>query len=243
MAGVGLGEETPRSFCCGLFRALLGGSAAGTAGWTPHRDDGFEHAIVIGSGRRDVVGRRLERTLGGEFLEPGLVVLATGSLGSGGDVVDHEVEDHFGRSVPAGVDEDGTEDGFECVGEDGLFVPPAGLVFTPAEEQLGSDTDASSHDRKGGGVDHRRPQLGQLTFGQVVVGAVDVFGDGQAEYGIAKELEPFIRLGCVGLRTVASVGERQLQQCGVSELVPDGSGQFLGVGRLVQESAPTWLKT
>lgn len=106
-----------------------------------------------------------------------------------------------------------------------------------------ANADAASDDRQRGGVDHRRTQLGQLALGKIVVGAVDVFGDSQPEHGIAKELEPLIRLGCVRLCAIAPVGQCQLQKCGVSELMPDGSGQFLGVGRLVQESAPTWLNT
>ena len=72
---------------------------------------------------------------------------------------------------------------------------------------------------------------------------MDVFGDGQAEHGVAEELEPLVGLGRVGFGAVAPVSQGQLQQRKVCELVPDGSGELLGVSRLVQESAPTWLKT
>ena len=80
-----------------------------------------------------------------------------------------------------------------------------------------------------------------MAFGEVSIDAEDVLGDCQAEDGVTEDLEPFVRLGCVRLGTVAAMGERQLKQRLIGELVPQVSGQIVGVGRLVQESAPTWL--
>jgi hypothetical protein len=70
-----------------------------------------------------------------------------------------------------------------------------------------------------------------------------VLGDREPEHGITKELEPFVRLGRIGLGAVAPVCECELEQRRVGELVPKAAGEFAGVGSLVQESAPTWLNT
>lgn len=208
-----------------------------------HGDDGFEDSVVIGAGRGDLVARWGEGAFGSELLQAGLVVLAARPLGANRDVVDHQIKNDFGGPLPACIDEHRTEDGFQCVGENGLFVASSRLVLTAAKKHLCPDPDATGDDSERGGVDHRCSELCELPLGEIVVGGIDVFGDCEAEHGIAKELEPLVRLGCIRLCTVAAVCQRQLQKCGISELVPDGSSQFLGVGRFVQESAPTWLNT
>lgn len=186
-----------------------------------------------------MVARRVEGTLGSKLLEASLVVLPPGPFRTDCDVVDHEIEHDFGRSCPSGINKDSAENCFERISKDRLFIATAGLVLASAEQHLWSYTDATGHHCKRCGVDDRGSELGQLALGQLGIDVVDVFSDRQPEYGVAKELEPFIRLGCIRLCAIAPMSERQLQKCGVSELVPDCSSQFLGVGRLVQESAPT----
>lgn len=186
-----------------------------------------------------MVARRMEGTLGSKLLEASFVVLTPGPFRTDRDVVDHEIEHDFGRSCPSSINKDGAENCFERVSKDRFFIAAARLVLAPAEQHLRSYADATSHHCKRCGVDDRGSEFGQLPLGQVGINVVDVFGDRQPEYGVAKELEPFIRLGCIRLCAIAPMSESQLQKCGVSELVPDCSSQFLGVGRLVQESAPT----
>ena len=178
-----------------------------------------------------------------QLLEARLVVLATGALGADTDVVEQQTEDNLCRSLPPGINEHCAEDRFEGIGKNRLLVTPTRLVFTAAEQELRPDADAAGNLGQRRRVDHRCPQLGQLALGQVVVHAEDVLGDGQPEYGVAKKLEPFVRLGCVRLGAMTAVGQCELEQCGISELIPEIAGQIVGVGRLVQESAPTWLKT
>lgn len=234
-------ERTPRSFCCGLFCSLLRSAASDTAFSAVHEDDRFENAIVVRTGGCDVVARRAQRLLCRELLKASFVVLSPRALGAAGDVFNQEVEDDLRCSTPASVDEHGAEDRLEGISENRFFVAAARLIFATTQQHLRTNTNASSDVCEGRGIHHRRSQLRQLTLGQIVVHPVDVFGHGQPEYRIAKKLEPFIRLGGIRFRAVASMCQRKLQQRRVGELVPDRSGQLLGVGRLVQDSAPTWL--
>lgn len=143
--------------------------------------------------------------------------------------------------MPTGIDEDGSEERLERVGKDRFLVASARLILPSPEKELWADADSASHLGESRCVHHRCPQLGQLAFCEVAVDAEDVLGDCQAENGVTKELEPFVRLGCVRLGTVTAMRERQLEQRMIGELVPQVSGQIVGVGRLFQESAPTWL--
>ena len=82
-----------------------------------------------------------------------------------------------------------------------------------------------------------------MPLGKILVDAEDVLGDSEAENSIAEELEPFVRLGRLGLSAMTPVGESELEQRRIGELVSQIAGEIVGVGRLVQESTPTWLKT
>lgn len=174
---------------------------------TSHRDNGLEDPIVIGTGGSDVVTRRRQGALSGEFLQSGFVVLAPGAFSADGDVVDHEVENDFSSPGPAGVDEDGSEDCFEGVSEDRFLVAATRLIFATAKQHLGAYPNATSNNSKGCGIDDRGSQLGQLALGEIGVHGVDVFGDGQPENSVAKELEPFVRLGCIRLCAIAPMGQ------------------------------------
>ncbi len=190
-----------------------------------------------------MIARRGKGAFCRELLKTGLVVLATGPFGTDGDVVDHQLENDFGGTSPTSVNEHRAKERFERIGEDRLLVAASRLVLAPTKQHLWANADSTCDVGQRGCVDDRGTQFGQLPLGEVIVNVIDVLGDCQPENGVAKELEPLIRLGGIRLCAVAPMSQSQLQQCGVSELMPDRSGQFLGVGRLVQESAPTWLNT
>ncbi len=198
---------------------------------------------MIRSGGRDLVVRRRERLLSSELLESGLVVLAARTFSAESDVVEQKTEHDLGRALPAGVDEHCSEDCFEGVGQDRFLVTTARLILASTEQQLRANTDPASDLGQRCGVHDRRSELRQLTFRQISVDAEDVLGDSESENSITKELEPFVRLGCIGLGAVTPVGERELEQSGIGELVSQVAGEIVRVGRLVQESAPTWPKT
>lgn len=58
------------------------------------------------------------------------------------------------------------------------------------------------------------------------MGEEDVFGDGQAEYGVTEELEPLVRQGARVLRAPRAVREGALEEARVAE----GVSQTLGQG-------------
>ena len=68
-------------------------------------------------------------------------------------------------------------------------------------------------------VDHRGPQLGQLAFGQVGVGAVQRVRDHQAEHRVPEELQPLVGGQTAVLVRVRAVGQRTHQKGGL-ELYP-----------------------
>lgn len=198
---------------------------------------------MIGPGRGDVVVRRRQCLLRNKLLQPGLVVLATRSFGTEADVFEQKGEHDLGRALPAGIDEHRSEDGFESVGQYRFLVATAGVVLASTEQQLGADTDPASDLGEGRRVDHRRSEFGQFALREIPIDLEDVLRDSEAENGIAEELEPFVRLGRIGLGAMAPVRESELEQRRVGELIPKIPGEIVGVCRLVQESAPTWLNT
>ena len=85
----------------------------------------------------------------------------------------------------------------------------------------------ASHLGEGGHVDHRRAELGQLSFRQFREAPEREVGHDQAEHGVAEELQPFVRYGSAVLE-----GERSMGQCRLQEgPVAEGDAERLLQGR------------
>ena len=90
---------------------------------------------------------------------------------------------------------------------EGFCRPPDWSSPLPSRSGV-ADVELGGQLGQRGRVDDRRPHLGQLPFGHVRVGAVQVVGDDQAEDGVPEELEPLVGAGPGILGAPGPVGER-----------------------------------
>jgi hypothetical protein len=119
----------------GLFGLLLGPALALAGRVGPDMDGGKEPLGVVRSLVLHLVpGQRSAQTRG-QFLQPGLVVLAAWTGGGFGDPLGEKAHDQALGLDPASVQVDGTDDRLHGVGQDRRLLPPAGEVLAPAEQQ------------------------------------------------------------------------------------------------------------
>ncbi len=166
----------------------------------------------------------------GELLEAGLPVQAGTEVRG---LLDQRVEEpvhQLGRRVEALVEIDRADHRFEGVGEDGRLVPAARALFAPAEPDEGAEFESATHVRQRTRVDHRGPQLGQLAFGQVGVGAVQRVGDHQAEHGVPEELQALVGGQTAVLVRVRTVGQRTHQKGGLERVAEPPFQERVGRG-------------
>ena len=217
-----------------LLRLLLAAAGAGAVRDASDAGGSSEGLLVVGTGLGDQVLGHAEALGRGELLETGLPVQAGAEVGG---LLDQRVEQpvhQFGGRVEALVEIDRADHRFQGVGEDGRLVPAARALFAPAEPDEGAQVEAAADLRQRTRVDHRGPQLGQLAFGQVGVGAVQRVRDHQAEHGVPEELQPLVGGQTAVLVRVGTVGQRTHQKGGL-ELVPEPPFQKrVGRGRVVR---------
>lgn len=197
---------------------------------------GPENAAV---GHGDAVVAAVGRTVGGEEGVFGVVLpVALGPLlefalgidfGGGIDGFAEEVVEGGAEEAAYGfgaaVEPEGADDGFEGVGERGIGVAAAGEVFAAPEPEAGTETDEAGDAGEGGFVGEAGADLGQASFVPAGLGEEEVFGDGQAEGGIAEELKPLVVVGGVGgmLGGVGGMGQGGAKEGRVGEGVAETS--------------------
>src|SRR6185437_6464778 len=176
-------------------------------------------AVVVGPGPGDDVPGDARTLADGQLLEAALVVEVVGLGGGPGQAVADQPEDQRAGGVPAGVEVDGADDGFEGVGQDGRLGPAAGRLLAPAEEEDGPDAEAFGDLGEDPGVDDGGPDLGELPLGEVGVEAVAVLGHHQPQHGVSEEFEPFVRRRPVLFAAPAAVRQGLLEQPGITKVI------------------------
>jgi hypothetical protein len=176
------------------------------------------------------------------LLQGGLVVAdgsaegiagAESSLEIGEGRLDDMALDKGTGHLESTVEIEGGYDGFEGVGEQGGFLAASALLFSSAEAEHGSETDALGDGPKVAAADERGAEAGEFSLASVGEAAVEAFGNSQAEDSIADELELFVvrcgtkegfRAGFVGERTM---GEGEGKQIRTLEVMVPGRGRRL----------------
>lgn len=235
-------DGPPRGFRGLLLRLLLAAAGAGAVRDASDAGGSSEGLLVVRAGLRDQVLGDAEPFGRGEFLEAGLPVQAGTEVGG---LLDQRVEQavhQFGGRVEALVEIDRADHRFEGVGEDGRLVPAARALFTAAEPDEGAEFEPAAHLRQRTRVDHRGPQLGQLAFGQVGVGAVQRVRDDEAEHGVPEELQPLVRRQTAVLVRVGTVGQCTHQKGGLELIAEPPFQKRVGRGLGVRLLLGGWVR-
>ena len=133
-----------------------------------------------------------------------------------------------GLRVP-GVEVDGGDERLHGVGEDRGLLPAAGGLLSLAHPQIGPKVEGAGHRGELLAADRRRPDLGELAFRIAGVGGEQELGDGQAQDGVAQELEALVVAHAGVFGGIRAVGQRLGQQLPVGERVAERLFERLGV--------------
>src|SRR5580692_11325333 len=98
------------------------------------------------------------------------------------------------NGIEAAIKVDRGDDRFEGVGEKGGLVAATGFFFTPAEAEMFAESEATSGDFEGVGVDDAGTAFGKLTFAPVGEIGEEIFAGEEFENGVAEKFETFIVL-------------------------------------------------
>lgn len=219
----------------GFFGEFFGGAAAGGEEVGVEEDAGLVFALVVLAG--DVGGFVAEGVVAVAgldfFLEGALGVFDDGGGGGGGEVAE-EGEDEAAGGVEAGVEVEGTDQGFESVFEVAGALAALGVVFAGAEAEAGGQAEGEGEGGKGAAVEEGGAAA---TEGALAVGGEGV-KEGVAEEvledGVAEEFEALVILWGVGVGGgVGRVGDGGEQKGGVAEAVAEpglegSEGRFHG---------------
>src|SRR5919106_2999751 len=180
-------------------------------------DDGRrgEDLGVVGSLFGDAIVGHAEHALGGEFLQRRLPVQAGAQHGRGRDQVVHQPVDERRRGIQAAVQIDGADQSLDRVGQDRGLVTATRGFLTPAQVHVRAQLESSPYLGEGAHVDDSRPQLGELTLGQVRVAMKEGVGDDEPEHGVTAELQPLVRRQPAVLVGVRAMGQRAFEQLGL----------------------------
>ena len=180
----------------------------------------------------------------GVLLEPALGALEGGDGVVGGELLRGQLVDPVAGGVPAEVEVDRPDQRLERRRQQGRPDAPAALGLALAEEQERAEVEAGRQAGEAGGADDRRAAGGQdaLVVGRVA--AVQRLGDGEADDGVAEELETLVvtRRGVGVLVQPAAVNERLGQQVAIVDGESEALRQCIGrvhrtPGRGVRRSA------
>src|SRR5205809_986240 len=134
----------------GLARSLLLGLLLRAPDARPQRLPGYhdgrrELLLMVGAPVLDLVHGERTELLGGELLKDRLVVAVSFTA----DVRLHprfeQALDQLARSIETQIEIDGTEDGFQRVGEDARLVPAARLFLALAQQDYGPQVALPCH--------------------------------------------------------------------------------------------------
>ena len=144
--------------------------------------------------------------------------------------VEQEVHD-VGGDGDAAAEVDRADDRLDGVGQDRGLVATAGGVLATTQLDVGAEADLTADAGQCAGVDDGRAELGQVTLGQVGMGAVESLGDDHPEHRVTEELQPLVGRQTAVLVGEGTVREGALEQLGVQLGIPEGCSELGVVGQ------------
>ena len=110
---------------------------------------------------------------------------------------------------------------FHGIGQDGGTTAAAAGILALAQLQVASQIPLLGHQHQTALADQVGTDAGQVAFGQVGEGAVEVVGHDHAQHGVAQKFQAFVAADAaqVVLVGVGAVGQGMIQQLGILELV------------------------
>ena len=110
------------------------------------------------------------------------------------DVGGEEGEDEGAGGVDAAVEINGSDNGFHHVGKDGGALTSAGGAFAATEKEVVGEGQGDCLPMQSFFADDGGADAGEVAFGKLGEGAVEVVGADVAENGIAEEFQTFVGL-------------------------------------------------
>jgi len=167
--------------------------------------------------------RFIGRSFGQDVLKDSLEFpLGVDFLGMASRGIQSFMEDAQGYSLGrfiVGIQGHGSEDGFKCVGDDGIFAPSAGPFFPFSQGNVFIQPQDKAVFAQIGAADGPGAQLGQFPFRGLGHVVVKVLCDGQLQDGVSQEFQPFIRPARFRLAVRAGVGKGLNEQIRIVETV------------------------
>src|SRR5450755_2107179 len=158
--------------------------------------------------------RDAEQLAGGQLLKGGLPVETSAEPRSVlNEIVEQSVHQAGGNLQPT-VDVNGTDEGFEAIGQDRRFIAAAGGFFAATEPEELAEPECPAHVGECPHVDHGGPQLCQLALGEIGVGPVQGLSDDHAENGVTQKLEAL-----VGRQTTVLIRKGTMRQRAFEKVV------------------------
>lgn len=148
-------------------------------------------------------------------------------------------QDEAAGGPEATVEVKSCHDSFDAICEQGGFFASAAALFTASEEHVFAEVEARGDLAKVLAADEFGAEAGKLAFAQLGIAAAEVFGDEEADDGVAEELKLLVVGGCavggvepgelplVGERAVGEGANEQIRlRKFVLEQSFDGAGRF-----------------
>src|SRR3989338_1129470 len=206
-------------------RSLLGlffvAAAAEAVFLPPHPDLDPENAPVLGAGLfDDAVVRQLLFVLLRVFLERRFIVADIAGARDRLDLLPQPVDDEVAGLAEAGVKIERADQRFKSVGEVRFPALAAAPLFVPGEKKHVAEAKFAADPGEGLVGDDRRPDLGQVAFGESGEFVVEVFSGGELQNGVAQELQTLV-VGKPPFVAVRAVGQRLVEQIDVQEGDPE----------------------
>jgi hypothetical protein len=222
-------SESRGVFAQGVARSLLLGFllrralSAGTERPKTHFDD--EPLVVVWSDlSHDAVLGELHPVTLGQLLESGLVIVEEQVVPvDPPDVLEEGMLDHPSRGIDPAVEVDAGDDGLEQIGEQRVLLPPAGLLFTDAEENNLAHPEATRLGGETGGAHEISLHLRERSLVELRELVEQQVTDHESENGVTEKLEGFVvsRSGLARFVRIRLVRKRPLEKIATPERVTD----------------------
>src|SRR5579883_1591417 len=175
----------------------------------------LEHAIMVRAGSRsDMIPGRFRRADLQKLLQFTLGILDCGYRRHLAEGIVELSQNKVARPLKAAVEEDSSQQRFESVRQRGKALSSAGLLLTPAQDQVPPQSEPARLVGKAAAVHQLRPSLGQRTLPKHWEFVVKRPGQHELKDGVTEKLKALVGLDGIAL----FVGNRRVGQREAEEI-------------------------